>query len=48
MLNVSTSPVAYSTLAERAREFRLTTSARYQSWSSGQNSCGEELGELGF
>lgn len=41
MLRVSTSPVAYNTLAERARLFSDTTSALYHIWSSGQNSCGQ-------
>ena len=35
----STPPVAYSTLADRARRFRDTTSALYHMPSSGQNSC---------
>ena len=40
MLKVSTSPVAYNTLALLLRVFRLTTSALYHIPSSGQNSCG--------
>ena len=46
MLKVSTSPVAYNTLALLLRVFRLTTSALYHIPSSGQNSCGT-VGEGG-